>query len=69
MSFSKFNIDKLAEDAEDDYAVEITTSNSKLGILLSEEEAEGIAHAILQATEDGVDTLESGHITQYLEDS
>lgn len=65
MSFSTFNISELPEESENDYAVEITTSDSKLGILLSETEARGIGQALLDAVDDGVDSLDGDHVDDY----
>ena len=49
MAFSTFNISELPNDADDDFVIEITTRSSKLGVTLSRDEMEAMAHAMAEA--------------------
>lgn len=51
MGFHTFDLTELPDDADDAFAIEFTTKHSKIGITLSESEAQGVAHAL----QDGLD--------------
>ncbi len=55
MAFAKFDITELPDDSEDDYAVEFTTANSKLGITLSEGEMNGVSQMMQEAIDGDLD--------------
>ena len=53
MTFRTFEISELSEDSENDYALEIQASQTKWGILVTEEEMQMLGDAILRTVEDG----------------
>lgn len=56
MGFSTFNVSELADDADDDFAIEFTTKSSRIGITLSEDEARGVGHALTESVEGDMDS-------------
>lgn len=52
MSFSTFEISELSEESDEDYALEIQTGDTMLGILVSEAEMAALADG-MQRTIDG----------------
>ena len=64
MSFSTFDLTDLPDDAENDYAVEITTADAKLGVALSAQEMRAIADAMQRAADGDMDSWDDQHVDE-----
>lgn len=58
MGFSTFDVTELPDDADEDFIIEFTTRDSKLGISLSEDEAHGIGHALLESVDGNMEQFD-----------
>lgn len=65
MSFSTFEISELSEESDNDYAVEIQTSDSMHGLLISEEEMRMLGDAIQRTVEDSASAADQLHVEDY----
>lgn len=67
--FSTFNITELSAESENDYAVEVTTSNSKLGLLVTESELRVLGESMVDVADGGVEAMAEGHVSDIAADS
>ncbi len=67
MVFSTLEISELSEEAENDYCLEFTTSNTKQGILLTEDEARGVGQGLLDAVEDNPSAIDGDSVDEIAE--
>lgn len=67
MTFSTFEITELREDAENDYALEFTTGNSKLGILLTEDELVSVGQAMLDSADGDWDRFDGQNVEEIVD--
>jgi len=68
MTFSTMEISELSEESENDYALEFTTSDTRQGILLTEEEARGIGEGLLRAIEESPSAIDGDRIGEVSEE-
>lgn len=64
MSFSTFDITELPEESDDDYAVEFTTKESRIGIAMSEDELRGVGKAMLQSVDGDMEEFDGKHASE-----
>jgi hypothetical protein len=57
MSFSTFEISELPEESDNDYAIEIESSETKFGLLVTETEMKMLADAFADSVRDGPDEI------------
>ena len=70
MTFQTFEISELAEDSEDDYAVEIQASGCKFGMLVTEGELEAMGEAMLEtAQEDDFEAFDGKTVADFVGDA
>lgn len=62
MSFSTFEISEIERDGETEYRLEFTTSESKLGIILSETEAQAVGQGLLESVAENPSTIDGDHV-------
>lgn len=62
MSFSTFEISEIKRDGETEYRLEFTTSESKLGIVLSENEAQAVGESLIDSVLESPSTIDGDHV-------
>jgi len=65
--FQTFEISELADESENDYAVEIQASSCKFGVLLTEDELEAMGQAMLEtAREDNFESYDGKTVDDFV---
>lgn len=65
MSFSTFEISELAAESDNDYALEIQSSETKLGVLVTETEMQMLADAFEDTLSEGPDEIDGLSAEDY----
>jgi len=65
MSFSTFEISELPDESDNDYALEIQTAESKLGILVSEQEMKMLSEGMRQTLEGDMSDVDGLEASDY----
>ncbi len=67
MAFQTFEITELAEDSENDYAVDIQASECRFGVLVTEDELEAMGQAMLEtAREDDFESYDGKTVDDFV---
>lgn len=66
MSFSTFEISEIKRDGETEYRLEFTTSESKLGIVLSENEAQAVGESLIDSVLESPSTIDGDHVDEVV---
>ena len=68
MTIANFEISELAEEAENDWCIEITTKDSRHGVLLKDAEMRMLGDGINRAVDDDdPELLDDVHASEYEE--
>lgn len=68
MSYSTFTISELSDEADDDFAVEVQTSDSRMGILVSEQELEAMGRSMLDSVDGDMDKWDGASAQEIAKD-
>lgn len=68
MSYHSVQVTELPEDVDEDFQVEITTSESLLGIQMSEEEMTALGQTLLDSANGDMESFDGAHADEIAEE-